>query len=100
MGLHDLDAMLIKSPVVGPIYEVFFRKETYYRTDTRLMYLDTVSEVVKAIVEESTGAQGIKLLRFNEHDPILSEVYKPRIVRIRESTESEPDVPCLASTAN
>ena len=30
LGLQDLDATLIKSPVVGPIYERWFRKETYY----------------------------------------------------------------------
>jgi hypothetical protein len=82
MGLHDVDAMLIKSPVVGPIYERFFRKETYYREDTRLMYHDTVNEIVKAKVEEVTGAKGIKLVRFNEYDPIWSELYKPRIVNL------------------
>jgi len=76
MGLKDLDAALIKSPVVGPIYENWFRKETYYRHDTRLMYCDTINSVVKAKVEEVTGAKGIKLVRFMEHSPILSELYK------------------------
>jgi len=66
MGLQDLDATLIKSPLVGPIYERWFRKETYYRQDTRLMYCDTVNTVVKAKVEETTGSKGIKLIRFNE----------------------------------
>lgn len=80
LGLRDVDAMLIKSPVIGPIYERFFRKETYYREDTRLMYHDTVNEIVKAKVEEVTGAKGIKLVRFNEYDPIWGELYKPRIV--------------------
>jgi hypothetical protein len=82
LGLHDIDATLIKSPVVGPIYERFFRKETYYREDTRLMYHDTVNEIVKAKVEEVTGAKGIKLIRFNEYDPIWSDLYKPRIVNL------------------
>jgi len=82
MGLHDVDAMLIKSPVIGPIYERFFRKETYYREDTRLMYHDTVNEIVKAKVEEVTGAKGSKLVRFNEYDPIWSDLYKPRIVNL------------------
>ena len=81
MGLKDLDATLIKSPVVGPIYENWFRKETYYRQDTRLMYCDTVNAVVKAIVEDTTGAKGIKLVKFNEYSPILGELYKPRTVQ-------------------
>ena len=80
MGLKDLDASLIKAPIVGPIYEAWFRKETYYRQDTRLMYCDTVNAVVKAKVEETTGAKGIKLIRYMENCPMLSELYKPNIV--------------------
>jgi hypothetical protein len=80
MGLKDLDASLIKTPVIGPIYEAWFRKETYYRHDTRLMYCDTVNAVVKAKVEETTGAKGIKLIRYMENCPMLSELYKPNIV--------------------
>jgi len=82
MGLKDFDTALIRSPVVGPIYENWFRKETYYRHDTRLMYLDTVNAVVKAKVEEVTGAKGIKLIRFMEHSPILDELYKPNSVSL------------------
>jgi hypothetical protein len=77
MGLKDLDATLTKSPMLGPIYENWFRKETYYRQDTRLMYRDTVNDVVKAKVEETTGAKGIKLITFNQYSPILGELYKP-----------------------
>jgi hypothetical protein len=82
MGLKNLDAALIKSPIVGPIYENWFRKETYYRHDTRLMYCDTVNAVVKAKVEETTGAKGIKLLRYMENCPMLSELYKPNPVSL------------------
>lgn len=82
MGLKDLDGALIKSPIVGSIYENWFRKETYYRQDTRLMYRDTVNDVVKAKVEETTGAKGIKLIRFNECSPILGELYKQTSVSL------------------
>ena len=82
MGLKDLDAALIKSPIVGPIYENWFRKETYYRHDTRLMYCDTVNAVVKAKVEETTGAKGIKLIRYMENCPMLNELYKPKPVSL------------------
>jgi hypothetical protein len=82
LGLKDLDATLINSPIFGPIYENWFRKETYYRHDTRLMYCDTVNAVVKAKVEEATGAKGIKLVRFNEYSPILAELYKPTLVSL------------------
>ncbi len=94
MGLKDLDATLIKSPIFGPIYENWFRKETYYRHDTRLMYLDTVNAVVKAKVEEVTGAKGIKLVRFMEHSPILAELYKPAMVTLQKFES------CPGSTSN
>jgi hypothetical protein len=80
MGLKDLDASLIKTPLLGPIYEAWFRKETYYRHDTRLMYCDTVNAVVKAKVEETTGAKGIRLIRYMENCPLLNELYKPNNV--------------------
>ena len=86
MGLRDLDAALIKSPIVGPIYELFFRKETYYRHDTRLMYLEIVSRVVKRLAEDAVAAKGIKLMRQYEQAPILGELYKP------VKPESEPTV--------
>ncbi|MEN9576483.1 MAG: hypothetical protein RL514_4338 [Verrucomicrobiota bacterium] len=88
LGLQDLDAALIKSPVLGSIYERFFRKETYYRQDTRLMYLDTVSNVVKKLAEEVTGAKGVKLVRQYEQAPILGELYRPVLPRVE--TERKP----------
>lgn len=77
MGLSDLDATLIKSPFIGPLYERWFRKETYYRHDTRLMYLQIVSSVVKKLAEDAVAAKGIKLERQYEQAPILGELYKP-----------------------
>ncbi len=77
LGLQDLDANLIRTPVVGPIYETFLRKETYYRHDTRLMYLSTVDTVVKQKVEEVTAAKGVKLESVHEHSPILKDLYRP-----------------------
>lgn len=89
LGLHDVDSALIKSLVFGPIYERFFRKETYYRGDTRLMYHDTVNEIVKAKVEEVTGSKGVKLIRFNEYDRVWAELYKPRLVTLSEEPAAE-----------
>ena len=82
LGLNNLDVILVDSPVFGPIYENWFRKETYYRIDTRIMYRDTVNEVVQAKVEETTGAKGIKQLQFNKSSPILGELYKPTTVQL------------------
>lgn len=76
LGLKDMDAMLLKIPAIGTIYERFFRKETYYRHDTRLMFLDTIPFVVQELAERFTGAKGIKLVRQYMRAPILGDLYK------------------------
>lgn len=76
-GIGNVDAALIKFPGVGPFYEQFFRKETYYRHDTRLMYLDTIPAVVQAVADEITAAKGVKLVRIYQTAPILGDLYKP-----------------------
>ena len=77
MGLPDLDTALIRTPVIGPIYEAWIRKETYYRVDTRLMYLMTIPAIVKALADETVSAKGVKLVQQFERAPILHELYKP-----------------------
>jgi hypothetical protein len=88
LGLADLDTTLLKLPLFGPVYERFFRKETYYREDTRLMYLTVVEGVVKKLVEQETAAKGVKLLTQYEYGPILGELYKPHSFPAREKPES------------
>lgn len=76
-GIGNVDAVLIKIPGLGPVYEQFFRKETYYRHDTRMMYLDTIPAIVQALADEITAAKGVKLIREYQTAPILGELYKP-----------------------
>jgi hypothetical protein len=61
VGLTKLDSTLMQIPLIGPLYERFLRKETYYRHDTRVMYLETVPMVVKRLVEDLTAAKGVTL---------------------------------------
>jgi hypothetical protein len=94
MGLKDLDATLIKSPVVGPMYERWIRKETYYRHDTRLMYLEIVESAVRKLADEAVTAKGAQLVRQYEQAPILGELYKPVTSRRDPVTPPpEPDKP-------
>jgi hypothetical protein len=77
MGLNDLDNALMKIPILSPIYENWFRKDTYYRQDARLAYLAIIPAIVKKAAEDVTGAKGIKLTRRYERTPVLGELYKP-----------------------
>jgi hypothetical protein len=88
MGLKDLDASFIKSPLFGPVYEAWFRKESYYRQDTRLMYLTVVEGIIKKLVEQETAAKGVKLLTQYEYGPILGELYKPHPFPVGQKPES------------
>jgi hypothetical protein len=76
-ALSDLDTLLLKIPVVATIYEDWFRADTYYRTDTRLIYLQRIPELIKEIAEEITAAKGARLEQQYQLAPILGELYKP-----------------------
>jgi hypothetical protein len=75
-NLADLDGFLIKIPGFGPIYESWFRKDTYYRQDTRLIYLETIPRLVQEIIEEITAAKGVKIMNHYERTPILGGLYQ------------------------
>lgn len=88
IGLTDLDTFLLKVPVLGIIYERVFREETYYRMDTRLVYVKKIPEIIEKLAEEITGAKGLKLVEQFETTPVFGELYKPATLR-KKSDEKE-----------
>jgi len=77
MGLTRLDGLFMRMPVIGPIYETFFRRSTtYFQHDTRMVFLKLMDQLVKEQVDEETSAKGIKLLSCFEHRPIFEDFYK------------------------
>jgi hypothetical protein len=76
-ALSDLDVLLLKIPVVSTFYEDWFRVETYYRLDTRTLYLTLMPAIVKSLADEITGAKGVKLVRLGESAPIFGDLHKP-----------------------
>jgi hypothetical protein len=54
-----------------------FRKDSYYRIDSRLCYLHMIPTLVRKLAEDVTATQGIKLMDQFEVSPILGELYKP-----------------------
>lgn len=75
-ALSDLDTLLLKIPVVATIYEDWFRADTYYRHDTRLIYLQRIPEIIKELAEDITAAKGARLEQQYQLQPILGELYK------------------------
>lgn len=79
MGLTRLDGLLLRCPVLGPVYETFFRNSTtYFQHDTRMVFLKLMDELVKEQVDAETSAKGIKLLSCFEHRPLFDDFYKIR----------------------
>lgn len=77
MGLTRLDGLLMRIPVLGPIYETWFRRSTtYFQHDTRVVFLKLMDDLMKAHVDEETSEKGVKLLSCFEHQPILDGLYK------------------------
>jgi hypothetical protein len=75
VGSH-LDLFLLGLPVIGYIYERFFRKITYYRVDMMCMYRATVRAAVQQVIAEITKAQSIS--------PQSEFAEKPTINRLLE----------------
>ena len=80
LGLTRVDSTLIQLPVIGPVYEAWFRRDTYFQQDTRMAFLHSVTELVKKHVEETTSANGIKFLDYFENQPLMDGLYKRRRV--------------------
>lgn len=70
LRLHRLDDFLLQLPIFGIIYEVWFRPETYYRIDTRTMYIETIKAVVERRIQEVTGVEGVHLVEIDSLQPL------------------------------
>lgn len=75
-GLEDVDAALMRTPVLGPIYERFLRPLTYFRIDLALMYQESAHSAVLDAADALTSATGAKPLTGLERKPIMRELYR------------------------
>lgn len=79
MGLNDLDAALLQIPVLGAIYEVFFRKETYQRVDTRNAYISIINSILQEKLKQLREEKNAKLVDYTvatlpSHPSILNMI--------------------------
>ena len=75
-ALSDLDALLLRIPVVAAIYEDWFRVDTYYREDTRTLYAKLLPDLIRKTAEDICGEKGVRLVRQFQYPPILEELYR------------------------
>ncbi len=63
---NGLDDLLLHMPVIGALYEWLFRAESYYRDDTRRMYVSVVDFLVREKVKEFAAAAGVTDVQFHQ----------------------------------
>jgi hypothetical protein len=85
----DLDLLLLKIPVISTLYEDWFREDTYWRVDSRIIYLQRIPALIKELAEEITATKGVKLVKQYERAPIFGELYKPVPTPAHVPTESK-----------
>jgi hypothetical protein len=76
-GFSNLDAILLRIPVVATIYENWFREDSYYREDTRNLYLKLVPQLIQELAGETCAAKGVKLEPHFKPAPPVSDLNKP-----------------------
>ncbi len=91
LGLRDLDTTLMKLPILGPIYERYFRKDSYYRQDLRIAYCSIVSAIIKGKVEKVTGEKGVKLLKEFRYSPVFEGAYAAKLTKLGPEAGTDTD---------
>ena len=72
-----LDTAPLQIPILAPIYWFLYRRDTYYRQDTRIMYETVVPQIIQAYLEEITAAKGVKLIRQQRRIPVFGSLNQP-----------------------
>ena len=70
------DDALAAMPLVGGLYQRWFRPATYYKIDTALMFQSAVHAAVQEVVDDMTKAKGLRALTELERRPILREFFQ------------------------
>jgi hypothetical protein len=88
----SLDDFVMNLPVIGALYEAYFRPDTYHRQDQRLIYGDLVATIVRAKVLEFCAAGGVEDPEFrtvSNPDQIISEKELARFTGKDERAEGK-----------
>jgi hypothetical protein len=83
-ALSDFDTILLRIPVVSTIYQDWFREDTYYREDTRNLYLKLLPDLIQELAQEVCASKGVKLdERLRRNPPVAN-------LALKESRATEP----------
>jgi hypothetical protein len=75
-GWIQWDVYLLAIPVIGPLFERFFRPFAYYHIDTALMFQQSIHSAVLDAIDQMTRAKGLPTLSDLERKPVLKEFWR------------------------
>ena len=64
-----------------------FRKETFFRQDTRFMYVEMIERIIQAKIKEVTVSEGIEKVEFIEGRPDMHPLLA-RLVQVPTRTSA------------
>jgi hypothetical protein len=76
MGTQQADDFILMLPLIGKLYERFFRPITYYRIDTSEMFQTSVRRAVDEVIDRLTTAKGLRALTELERKPVLRDFFR------------------------
>lgn len=76
LGRVGSEEVVLNLPYVGPLYEKIFQPQTYFRSDSEIMFQEAVHEAVLEVIESLTMAHGFKALSDSEREPTYSQYRK------------------------
>ena len=75
-GALGTNTDVIGRGVVATIYEDWFRVDTYYREDTRNLYMQLLPQFIEELAAETCAAKGFKLEPHMKPQPPVSDLTK------------------------
>lgn len=76
----DLDQIFLEIPVLSTIYQDWFREDTYYRLDTRNLYLKVLPDLILELAKDTCAEKGFKLKPYTQPSPPTADL-QPQPVR-------------------
>jgi hypothetical protein len=74
--LLNIDANLSASPYYGELYAWVIGRDTYYHTDTILMFKEAVTAAILQAISEFTGTQELRPGSDREAKPVMKELFE------------------------
>lgn len=75
-GAALIEEMILAMPVIGPLYYRLFKPVTYYSSDTRIMFQESIHRAVVETIGEIRNARGLRALSQDEARPTMRDLLR------------------------